>query len=189
MRATGQIEVRSGKFAAPAVSADHHLTSTSDGLPTLPPCATDHPVGGPLSLQGSYYYAANPGREASTPQAALRQVQSDAARASLPLRYLQLDDWWFEQGRNGDFGGLVDWRPNPQLLPDGFGWLSTPAVLYMAMISSNVSYSRQNGGEYHFLSDGESSPPLRDPPRSPRLLRQFFVRRPVCTASGATLLR
>ena len=60
--------------------------------------------------RGSYYYG-TPENDSTSMEATLLGVRDawDASSVLPPLGYLQLDDWWFEQ-KNGDFGGMVDWR-------------------------------------------------------------------------------
>ncbi|KAH8064544.1 hypothetical protein JL722_1421 [Aureococcus anophagefferens] len=111
------------------------------------------PPAGPVLRQlgywtdrGSFYYG-NPRRPGDSMAETLLAVRDAWDAAGLPVRYLQLDDWWFQQ-HNGDFGGMVDWTGctancspgGPAVFPEGLGafadGLGAPVALYMGLVSN-----------------------------------------------------
>ena len=87
---------------------------------------------------GAYYYHHHDNY--STAEAALKDVLRQAEAQHVPLRYMQWDDWWFNQSGN-DSGGLVSWQPPESVFPDGLTrWLGLPLSLYVAMYSKHNSW-------------------------------------------------
>ena len=101
---------------------------------------------------GAVYYGTSPGYVSA--EDALRAVQADALQRNIPLRYFQLDDWWYTQrfentDTHGDFTGLIEWQPKQDVFPSGLSFLKTPLSLYIAMYSTVNVYMQ----DYAFYSD------------------------------------
>ena len=123
---------------------------------------------GYYSDNGAYYYYFTgppppPGGEPSnfgTVFEAVKQVEVTENR--IPLRYLQIDSYWYFKGSHG---GVVNWTATPTAFPDGLaklskdtGWKYTAHNRYWG---SDVAYAKQNGGKYDFIvekSHGKSIP-------------------------------
>ena len=68
---------------------------------------------------------------------------------------MQLDSWWYFQGRGG---GVKEWEPKPQTIPDGLAGFreklgNLPFQMHNRHWAANNVYARQNGGDYEFSID------------------------------------
>ena len=92
----------------------------------------------------AYYYRTegNAGYEATL--AAIRAYHEEDA---IPVRYYQLDSWWYPKGRDG---GTLLWAPNSSTLPRGIAGivrvLKAPLALHNRYWSSATPY--RAGGEF-----------------------------------------
>eukprot|EP01060_Flectonema_neradi_P036837 TRINITY_DN721_c0_g1_i13.p1 TRINITY_DN721_c0_g1~~TRINITY_DN721_c0_g1_i13.p1 ORF type:complete len:780 (+),score=134.53 TRINITY_DN721_c0_g1_i13:115-2454(+) len=100
---------------------------------------------------GAYYYHQCPGFQ--NPEEALLAVKSEANKSDIPLQYFQWDDWWFYQYK-GDGGGLIEWKPYPNIFPSGMTkWLGYPLSLYMATYNQHNVYV----DDYKFVFDNTTN--------------------------------
>lgn len=90
---------------------------------------------------------------------------------SIPVRYLQIDGWWYPKGPDQQWylplpqrapTGLYTLSPHPAIFPNGLPAFAEQAGLPLAMHSKWVApespYRRENGGPYEF-SDAVSIDP------------------------------
>ncbi|MDQ2730933.1 MAG: hypothetical protein M3Y56_04685, partial [Armatimonadota bacterium] len=68
---------------------------------------------------GSAYYSHGAGN--ANYQAVLAAVRAYHAENHIPVRYYQLDSWWYPKGVDG---GTLTWDPNPVTIPNGAAGIS-----------------------------------------------------------------
>ncbi|XP_063585588.1 uncharacterized protein LOC134762973 [Penaeus indicus] len=94
---------------------------------------------------GAYHYY-NPLPFANFRDAVL-DVYNHSVQNDVPIRYLQLDSWWYHKGEGG---GVKNWTEIPYIIPDGIGNLyettGWPIIAHNRYFSSDTDYARQNGG-------------------------------------------
>eukprot|EP00050_Salpingoeca_kvevrii_P015410 m.46559 g.46559 ORF g.46559 m.46559 type:complete len:910 (-) comp6309_c0_seq1:137-2866(-) len=94
---------------------------------------------------GGYYYGRNP-----MTQNIAREVFGNLSQQGVPVRYLQLDPYWYQD----------TWNPKPELFPDGLSGLKmatgVPLLLYSNFwtIHSPKAYNYQYDFEYSYNIDG-----------------------------------
>ena len=101
-----------------------------------------------------YYYQTEKNKTDGKPltyEQTLLDVVADARARGIPYRYIQLDSWWYPQGKGG---GVVSWTAKPDVFPHGLAWLheqlGVPFFMHNRMWSSETIYASQNGGAYEF---------------------------------------
>lgn len=76
----------------------------------------------------------------------------------IPVRYLQLDSWWYFKGL-GD--GVKNWTAMPSVFPHGLEAfhheVPWPILAHNRYFASDTSYASLNGGKYPFFVDNETS--------------------------------
>lgn len=101
-----------------------------------------------------YYYNTEKGSDGKplTYEQTLLDVLADAKIRGIPYRYLQLDSWWYPQGKGG---GVTDWNATAKTFPDGLvafhEKVGMPFYAHNRMWSSENVYASQNGGDYQFI--------------------------------------
>lgn len=132
------------------------LVRASHALPTPRPYDMTLQYLGYSTANGAYYYY-NPEKDNVTGKAlsyedTLLGVVADARARGIPLKYLQLDSWWYPQGRGG---GVVEWNATTQAFPHGLNWfqrqVAMPFYMHNRMWAAENVYAAQNGGFYEFL--------------------------------------
>jgi hypothetical protein len=88
-----------------------------------------------------YYYVLEPGMDASQ---TLLAVKADLDARGIPIGYLQLDSWWYfkEAGSGLLATGLVEWKPQPALFPEGL--VAFQKALGLPMIAHNRWFAKAN---------------------------------------------
>ena len=88
-------------------------------------------------------------------------VKDYAESLHLPYKYWLSDSRWYLHGNDG---GVVTWDPMPEFFSQGFpnltkrlGW---KLVAHNRYFSSQSTYAKQNGGQYEFIVQGNSSLPM-----------------------------
>ncbi|XP_018013866.1 uncharacterized protein LOC108670887, partial [Hyalella azteca] len=100
---------------------------------------------------GAYYYYNSDGY--SNYQELLLALYDYATAREIPIRYLQLDSWWYFKGL-GD--GVKNWTARGDVFPNGIeslfstGW---PILAHNRYFASDTDYAAQNGGRYPFFID------------------------------------
>jgi hypothetical protein len=86
-----------------------------------------------------------------------KDVYWSSSFAHIPIRYMQMDSWWYYKGIND---GVKNWTAIEGLFPNGFdpikeltGW---PVVAHNRFWSSDTDYSMSNGGNFHFIEDSNN---------------------------------
>jgi hypothetical protein len=105
---------------------------------------------------GQYYYYNEEKNVSSgkplTYEQTLLDVVADAKARGIPYKYMQLDSWWYTQGRGG---GVVQWDAKPTVFPHGLEWFSQqvqmPFYMHNRMWAAENVYAKQNGGAYDFI--------------------------------------
>ncbi|XP_018013865.1 uncharacterized protein LOC108670886 [Hyalella azteca] len=103
---------------------------------------------------GAYYYYNSD--DYSDYQMLLLGLSDYATAQDIPIRYLQLDSWWYYKGL-GD--GVKNWTARADIFPDGIeslkgtGW---PILAHNRYFASDTDYADQNGGQYPFFIDGST---------------------------------
>ena len=127
-----------------------------------------HPVSQPIAhpppdRPGAFYYY-NP-EENKTYQETLLDVYDYSKQVGLPYRHVQIDSWWYIKG---EASGTKTWAPAPNTF-DGPGHAgleelhNTTGWVYTAhnrMWAADVTYAKQNGGEFDFTIAGGTSLPM-----------------------------
>jgi len=104
---------------------------------------------------GQYYYY-SPEKDANgkpkSYEDTLLDVMADAKLRDIPYRYIQLDSWWYPQGKGG---GVVDWVATNKSFPHGLEWfheqVKVPFYAHNRMWAAENVYAKQNGGAYDFI--------------------------------------
>ena len=108
-----------------------------------------------------FYYKTEINRTDGKPltyEQTLLDVMADARARDIPYQYVQLDSWWYTQGKGG---GVVSWTAKPDVFPHGLAWLheqlGVPFFMHNRMWSSETTYAAQNGGTYSFTVETANS--------------------------------
>ena len=105
---------------------------------------------------GAAYYYRTEGdlNEADT----LLAVKADAAARGIPLGYMQLDSWWYFKEPGFPPGGLVEWRPRPEMFPEGLDGfqdrLGLPIIAHSRWFAADNVYD----DAYAFAVDHKTVP-------------------------------
>ena len=135
--------LRAGRLAL----AYHNTTRAPDVTTKTLGYATDN---------GAYFYYqteknASTGKPLTYEQTLL-DVVADAKARGIPYRYMQLDSWWYTQGRGG---GVVNWTAKAEVFPHGLAWFhertGLPFYMHNRMWAAETVYAKQNGGGYDFI--------------------------------------
>jgi hypothetical protein len=90
----------------------------------------------------AYYYKKAEGmNEAET----LLAVKQEAEARAIPLRYVQIDSWWyFKDGTAGLWppAGLILWEPRPEVFPEGLA--AFHEALGLPLIAHNRWFAKEN---------------------------------------------
>ncbi|MCB9477583.1 MAG: hypothetical protein H6685_12020 [Deltaproteobacteria bacterium] len=93
---------------------------------------------------GYYYYNTEPGMNEEDTMFA---VKDDADDRDIPIRYMQLDSWWYYKEEGGPLtgaSGLLLWEPKPEMFPDGLTdfqeEIDLPLILHNRWFSPNNWY-------------------------------------------------
>jgi hypothetical protein len=92
---------------------------------------------------GAYYYYVT--EEGMNEQDTLLALKADMDSAGIPIRYMQLDSWWyFKDGTAGLWppAGLVLWEPRPELFPDGLA--AFQVALGLPLVLHNRWFNKEN---------------------------------------------
>jgi len=131
--------------------------------------ATDRYAGEGLSRIGywtdngtRYYYLTAPGLNE---QDTLLAVRADLQARGVPAGYLQLDSWWYfkDPGTGLLAGGLVEWKPKPEMFPQGLAafqqQLGLPLILHNRWFAPKNVYRERyafvDGPQMSFPASGE----------------------------------
>lgn len=88
---------------------------------------------------GAYYYHNHYGFKNA--EEALLAVKAGLEARSIPIHYVQWDDWWMFLAGGSDVGGLTNWQPMPDVFPSGLtSWLGVPLSLYVPMYNPHNVY-------------------------------------------------
>lgn len=108
-----------------------------------------------------YYYRTEPGM---TTEETLLAVRADGEARGIPYRYLQLDSWWYVKEPGAIplpfiTGGLVSWKPLPELFPDGLAAfrdrLGLPLITHNKWFAPETPYRER----YPFVDGDDMSLP------------------------------
>ena len=109
--------------------------------------------------RGATYYVNNATN--STYEQTMYAVKAYADSLRIPYHYWLTDSRWYQQGRDG---GVTTWTPLPRFFSQGFpavtrnlGWR---LVAHNRYFSAQTPYAKQNGGQYDFVVQGNSSLPV-----------------------------
>lgn len=88
-----------------------------------------------------YYYDLEPGMNAAE---TLLAVKEDLTGKGIQVGYFQLDSWWYfkESGSGLLAKGLVEWKPLPELFPDGLK--AFQKALGLPLIAHNRWFAKSN---------------------------------------------
>ncbi|KAK6196065.1 hypothetical protein SNE40_001360 [Patella caerulea] len=105
---------------------------------------------------GSYYYNNVPANSTYEDIVLLLQSQQFP---QVPLKYIELDNWWNQRDTNG----MLSWKPDNKSLPNGFRIINDQLHIQTALKSGKWSpkniYSTLNGGKYNFVTSNTSAIP------------------------------
>lgn len=117
---------------------------------------------GYYSDNGAYYYyytgpPAEQGKKGNFGTVFEAVQRTEVAGRGIPLRYLQLDSYWYFKGSHG---GVVNWTATPEAFPNGLAQLSADTkwkfVAHNRYWGSDVQYAKQNGGAYDFIIEKQN---------------------------------
>ena len=100
-----------------------------------------------------YYYKTETGANGKplTYEETLLNVAADAKNRSIPYKYMQLDSWWYTQGKGG---GVTNWTATAKTFPHGLEWfheqVGMPFYAHNRYWAAENVYATQNGGGYAF---------------------------------------
>jgi hypothetical protein len=85
-------------------------------------------------------------------QTTLLNVLADEAARGVPIQYLQLDSWWYTQGKGG---GVQNWSATAKTFPSGLQpfheQVGMPFYAHNRYWAADNVYASQNGGDYAFI--------------------------------------
>ena len=93
------------------------------GTTTRPPDMTTTSLGYGTDNGAYYYYQTEKNKTSGKPmtyEQTLLDVAADAKARGIPYKYMQLDSWWYPQGKGG---GVTQWEAKPEVFPHGLEWL------------------------------------------------------------------
>ena len=109
--------------------------------------------------RGATYYVNNAPN--MTYEQTMYAVYDYAQSLHLPYKYWLTDSRWYQQGKDG---GVRTWIPETQFFSEGFpvvtqrtGW---QLVAHNRYWSADTPYAKQNGGQYDWIVQGNSSMPI-----------------------------
>lgn len=108
-----------------------------------------------------YYYHTEP---KLTYQDTILAVKAYADSVKLPYKHWLMDSWWYYQG---DGGGVTNWTARPDIFPGGTAAVTAQTkwgiVAHNRFWADNNVYATQNGGDYQFIIERQSSGGLAIP--------------------------
>lgn len=96
-------------------------------------------------------------------QDTLLNVLADEKARGVPIKYLQLDSWWYTQGKGG---GVTNWSATSKTFPNGllpfYEQVKMPFYAHNRYWAAENVYAKQNGGDYDFIveEDNQMAVPL-----------------------------
>ena len=105
----------------------------------------------------AYYYRTEADRNE---EETLLAVKAEADERKIPYGYLQLDSWWYFKEDKGLIpGGLVEWKPQPDMFPEGLA--AFQQKLGLPLITHNRWFAHQNAytDSYSFVKGEEMAFP------------------------------
>lgn len=108
---------------------------------------------------GYYWYNTEPNKNYQT---TIVDVLNYHKSIQLPIRYYELDSWWYYKGNNsvGESGGIKLWEPRPDIFPDGMDGiqsiLNTPLVTHSKYYSPDNEYKKK----FPFMIEEQAAIPL-----------------------------
>lgn len=108
-------------------------------------------------------------------QDTLLAVKSEADSLGIPYGYFQIDSWWyFKEAQSGGLlsGGVLEWKPMPEMFPDGLAAfrdaLGLPMIAHNRWVSPRSPYLQK----YEFVMDGPDAEMAI--PTGPELFGEFM---------------
>jgi len=111
-------------------------------------------------------------------QDTLLAVKAEAASLGIPYGYFQIDSWWyFKEAQSGGLGGMLsggvlEWKPMPEMFPDGLAafrdQLGLPMIAHNRWVSPLSPYLQK----YDFVMDDPEAEMAI--PTGPELFREFM---------------
>jgi len=106
-----------------------------------------------------YYYYTAPASDYGAAFEAIKRVE--VLERGIPMRYLQLDSYWYYKGKGG---GVTNWTARPDAFPKGLADLSDATgwkfVAHNRYWDPATVYAKQNGGKYDFIVEKGKALPL-----------------------------
>ena len=110
------------------------------------------------SVSATYYVNNAPNK---TYEETIYAVHEYSQSLKLPYKYWLTDSRWYQQGKDG---GVQTWTPKTEFFSEGFpivtqrtGW---QLVAHNRYWSADTPFAKQNGGQYDWVVQGNSSMPI-----------------------------
>ena len=90
----------------------------------------------------------------------------------IPIQYINYDSWWYIKGNDL---GVKSWTAQEDIFPSGMESLYTktglPVVAHNRYWATDTVYSRENGGQFTFVTEKETN---RSLPQDPDFWKYLF---------------
>ena len=90
----------------------------------------------------------------------------------IPIQYINYDSWWYIKGNDL---GVKSWTAQEDIFPSGMASLynktGLPVVAHNRYWATDTVYSRENGGQFTFITEKQTN---RSLPQDPEFWKYLF---------------